>query len=89
VEVVSNYVKLIDQKWCLLSGNLSIRGVTRPTQFHAAYTAASRDPLTNGWEIGLSATATVNRSDYGIRENALLTGNITSTEITIEATQAQ
>ncbi len=93
MQFASTQVKLIDQSHCLLTGNLAIRGVTRSVQFQAVYTGINRDPLTKAWRVGLSATTTIDRRDFGMQfnrmsENALLVGNMTRIEINIEATQA-
>jgi polyisoprenoid-binding protein YceI len=93
IQFTSTKIKLLDQKHCLLTGDLSIHGITRPVQFQAAYTGTNRDPLTGAWRVGLSATTTIDRRDYGMSfnrmsENAILIGNTTRIEINVEATQA-
>ncbi|AGC46285.1 hypothetical protein MYSTI_04997 [Myxococcus stipitatus DSM 14675] len=54
-----------------LSGELTIRNVTKPVVFEARHTATSKDPWGNTRLI-FTARATLNRSDYGIRWNKTL-----------------
>ncbi|WP_342374560.1 YceI family protein [Myxococcus stipitatus] len=54
-----------------LSGELTIRNVTKPVVFEARHTATSKDPWGNTRLI-YTARATLNRSDYGIRWNKTL-----------------
>jgi polyisoprenoid-binding protein YceI len=60
-----------------ISGELTIRGVTRPVVFHAeGPTAPAKDPGGNT-RIGVSATTKINRKDFGLTWNAALeTGGI-------------
>jgi polyisoprenoid-binding protein YceI len=52
----------------LVSGDLTIRGVTRPVQLAAEYAGRVKDPW-GGERLGFSATTTINRSDYGLTWN--------------------
>ena len=68
-----------------VEGDLTIHGVTRKVTFDVeGPTAPSKDPWGNT-RIGLSATAKINRKDYGLNWNAALeTGGIlVGDEVTI------
>ncbi len=68
-----------------VSGDLTIRGVTRNVVFTVeGPTPATKDPWGNS-RIGLSATAKINRKDFGLTWNAALeTGGIlVGDEVTI------
>jgi polyisoprenoid-binding protein YceI len=55
----------------VLSGELTIKGITRPVDLQAQFGGAYRDP--EGYDIfGFTATADVNREDYGLLWNVAL-----------------
>ncbi len=59
-----------------IEGNMSIRGTTRPITVRAEYMGTSKDPWGNV-RAGFSATAEVNRKDFGLQWNqALETGGV-------------
>jgi polyisoprenoid-binding protein YceI len=72
-----------------VTGDLTIRDVTRPVTFTVeGPSAPSKDPWGNT-RIGLSATAKINRKDFGLAWNAALeTGGVLvgeDVQITLEA----
>ncbi|MEA2373373.1 MAG: hypothetical protein QOH12_3767 [Solirubrobacteraceae bacterium] len=59
-----------------IEGNLTIRGVTKPITLKATVDGADTDPWGNE-RVGLEATTTIVRSDYGMSFNqALGSGNL-------------
>ena len=89
----SQQVNLIDQTNSNLNGLLSIHGVTKSITFKASYAGQCRDPLTDGWRIGLTALTIIDRRDFGILFNRIeqgiaLISNEVRIEIHIEAVQA-
>lgn len=87
----STQLQLVDQTHCWLGGNLSLHGIVRPITFQVTYTGMSRDPLTDAWRIGLSATTKIDRREYGMNfssklaEGIALIGNETRIDIYVEA----
>ena len=69
----------------LLSGELTIRGVTRPVTLQAEYLGHVADPW-GGQRAIFTAEATLNREDWGLTWNMPLNGGglLVSTEIRIE-----
>jgi polyisoprenoid-binding protein YceI len=68
-----------------VSGNLTIRGVTREVIFHVeGPTPPGKDPWGNT-RLGLSATTKINRKDFGLNWNAALEagGFLVGEEVTI------
>jgi polyisoprenoid-binding protein YceI len=63
----------------VVTGALTVRGVTRPLTFGAAVS------IRGDGEIGLDATVRINRADFGLTWNVLGTASMLST-ITIQAT---
>lgn len=89
----TSFKKLSDNKY-LLSGNLTIRNITRPVRFNVTYGGTAKDGYGNT-KAGFKATGIINRFDYGLKWNALTEagGATVGKEITIdmklELTQAK
>ena len=68
-----------------VTGNLTIKDVTRPVTVDFEYTGAAVDPFGNH-RIGLEGTTTVNRKDWGVNWNAALEtgGVLVSEKVTLE-----
>jgi polyisoprenoid-binding protein YceI len=49
-----------------ITGNLTIKGVTRPVVLHAEFRGGQADPLNGNYAIGFHATTTIRRADFGI-----------------------
>lgn len=50
----------------LVTGNLTLHGITRPLTLNAVLVKQGKHPLTGAQRVGFSATASLKRSDYGI-----------------------
>ena len=62
---------------CKISGDLTIRGVTRPVILEGAYCGPVNDPFEEGaLSIGFTGSTVVNREDYGITWNAVMDGGV-------------
>lgn len=68
-----------------VSGDLTIRGVTRPVVLHVeGPTAPVKDPYGNA-RRGIVATTTINRQDYGLRWNkAVEAGPVVGDQVKVE-----
>jgi polyisoprenoid-binding protein YceI len=68
-----------------VTGDLTIRGITRPVTLAAELTGAATDPW-GGERIGFEATTVINRKDFGVNFNAPLEagGVLVSDKVTIE-----
>lgn len=62
-----------DGEGYLLDGELSLHGVTRPVPLHLKLTGVGPDAY-GGTRIGVSATGTINRSDFGVTANMPVPG---------------
>lgn len=59
-----------------VTGDLTIRGVTRPETFSVVYEGSGKDPWGNE-KVGFSGAGSINRADYGLTWNAALeTGGV-------------
>jgi polyisoprenoid-binding protein YceI len=61
--------KLSGNKY-LLSGNLTIHGVTKPAKFDVTYGGTAKDSYGNT-KAGFKAKSVINRYDYGLKYNSL------------------
>lgn len=75
-----------------MTGELTIRGVTRPVTFALEFEGTGKDPWGNE-RIGFSATAKISRKDFGLTWNAaletggVLVGDQVKIELHLEATK--
>ncbi|SFJ24169.1 Polyisoprenoid-binding protein YceI [Paenibacillus sp. UNC496MF] len=59
-----------------VTGNLTLRGLTRPETFSVTYEGSGKDPWGNE-KVGFSAKGAISRSSYGLTYNAVLeTGGV-------------
>jgi polyisoprenoid-binding protein YceI len=68
-----------------VTGDLTIRGVTKPIAFDLEFTGSAVDPFGNT-RVGLDGSVKINRKDWGVNFNAALEagGVLVSEEITLE-----
>lgn len=68
-----------------VTGDLTIRGVTKPVTVSWDYTGSATDPFGNE-RVGFEGTTTINRSDFGLKYNAPLAagGVLISEKIVLE-----
>jgi polyisoprenoid-binding protein YceI len=64
-----------------IHGNLTLHGVTRPVALDTRFVGAGRNPLSKAYTIGFNATATIRRSDYGVKMDVPLVGDETAIRI--------
>jgi polyisoprenoid-binding protein YceI len=68
-----------------VTGDLTIKGVTRSITFPLEFQGEAKDPFGNT-RVGFEGSASINRSDYGVSWNAVLEtgGVLVSEKITLE-----
>ena len=77
-----------------VTGDLSLHGVTKPVVFNAEFNGTDKDPWGN-LRAGLSATAKINRKDFGLNwsqtleSGGLLVGDEVKIEIDLSTIQQQ
>jgi polyisoprenoid-binding protein YceI len=49
-----------------ITGDLTIKGVTKSVTLDVVYSGSEPDPLTDAYALGFHATATIKRSDFGL-----------------------
>jgi len=68
-----------------VTGDLTIRGVTRPVSIDLEFTGSAVDPFGNA-RVGFEGSTTINRKDWGVNWNAALEagGFLVSDNVTLE-----
>jgi polyisoprenoid-binding protein YceI len=81
----STSVEKVGDERYRVTGDLTIKGVTRPVSVDFEYTGAATDPFGNK-RIGLEGSTVVNRKDWGVNWNAALEagGVLVSEKVTLE-----
>lgn len=59
-------IRLIDSDSAAISGNLTLRGVTKPVTIEADFNQAGINPGDQQYTLGFDGQATIKRSDFGI-----------------------
>ena len=85
ITFASTAVEQLDAENYRVTGDLTIKGVTKPVTVDFEYTGAATDPFGNH-RIGLEGKTTVNRKDWGVNWNAALEtgGVLVSEKVTLE-----
>jgi len=72
-----------------LSGDLSIRGVTKPVTLDVKINSAAMNRMSRKEMIGVSVTGTINRSDFGLNAYMPIVGDELSLDIQVEFERAR
>jgi polyisoprenoid-binding protein YceI len=80
IRFVSTNVERIDPENYRLTGDLTIKGITKPVSVDFEFTGVATDPFGNE-RAGFEGKATINRKDWGVSFNAALeTGGVLVSE---------
>ncbi len=80
IRFASTSVEVVDDERVRLTGDLAIKGITRPVTVDVEYTGSAVDPYGNV-RVGFEGSTTVNRRDWGVSWNAPLeTGGVLVSE---------
>ncbi len=85
IEFTSTAVEALTEDRYRVTGDLTIKGTTKPVTVDFDYTGAATDPFGNQ-RLGLEGTTTINRKDWGVTWNAALEagGVLVSEKVTLE-----
>ena len=84
---VSTKVEAKDADNAVVTGNLTLHGVTRPVALQVKFNKLARHPLTFRRTAGFSATATLSRKDFGMDHWQKLVGDEVQLVLEVEATR--
>src|SRR6476661_9401695 len=80
ITFVSTQVEREDESTWLITGDLTIKGVSKPVTIEFESTGSARDPFGN-LRVGFEGAATINRKDWDLSWNAALeTGGVLVSE---------
>lgn len=82
----STKVETKDKKNFKITGNLTLKGVTKPVVLNAVLNKQANHPMANVPAIGFDATTSFKRSDFNIAEYVPNVGDKIAIKITTEAT---
>lgn len=85
IRFASTAVEPVDASTYRVTGDLTIKGVTRPVTFELEVTGTATDPFGNQ-RLGLEGSTTINRKDWGVSWNAALDagGVLVSEKVALE-----
>jgi polyisoprenoid-binding protein YceI len=66
-----------------ITGDLTLRGVTKPVVLDATFTGAGKSPMGNKSVVGFEATTSVKRSDFGITFGIPAVSDVVPLKITV------
>ena len=68
-------MRLIDRDSAAITGNLTLRGVTRPVTIEADFNQAGINPVDQKYSLGFDGETTIKRSDFGINYGLPMLGD--------------
>ncbi len=87
ITFASKSVRRIDDKNYVISGDLTVRGVTRPVDFSTVLTARTVNPFLKVPAVGFVATAKIKRSDFGMTQILFAVSDEVDLKIALEMNQ--
>lgn len=84
IHFTSNGVKVTGDHEGVVTGNLTMLGVTKPVKLKVHFNKAGYHPLTNLYVAGFSADTTIKRSDFGMTYLTSMVGDDVKIEIQTE-----
>lgn len=84
IQFTSTSVDQTSDKAATISGVLTIRGVAKPIILAAHFIGSGTNPLTRDRTVGFSATTTVQRSDFGLKNWLPFVGDKVDITIDVE-----
>ncbi|SMF61384.1 YceI family protein [Allosphingosinicella indica] len=81
---VSTAVRPTGERSADVTGNLTLHGVTRPVTLAVTYNGAGKSPVSGQYVAGFSATATIQRTEFGIDQYAPALGDAVELKISGE-----
>ncbi|WP_111891420.1 YceI family protein [Acinetobacter sp. MB5] len=89
ITFVSTKVQTTDKKHFKITGNLTVKGITKPVVLDAVLNKQGIHPMTKDEAVGFNATTSFNRSDFGLANYVPYVGDKITVNITTEAHAAK
>lgn len=78
---VSTEVSPVGAEDAVVSGNLTLHGITKPVVLHVHFVGAGVNPMDKAYTVGFQATGTIHRSDFGVKKYVPYVGDDVSLTI--------
>lgn len=88
ITFTSTGIEVTGDNTALISGDLTIKGETRPVILDARLNQSGEHPMAGKPWAGFDATTTINRSEFGLSEFVPYVGDALDVHISIEAMKA-
>lgn len=89
VSFTSTSINVTGDNTAVITGDLSLNGVTKSVDLDAVLNKADTHPMANKAWLGFNATTTLMRSDYGLGAFAPAVSDAVDVQISIEAAAAE
>ena len=86
---VSNAVEKINDTTLKVSGDMTIKGITKPATFDVTVNAVGEHPMAQKPAVGFDATTVVKRSDFGMDKFVPYVGDEVTISFSAEALQSE
>ena len=83
IRFTSAHIVRTDPRTAVVTGDLTFHGVTKPVTLSVVFNGAGTDPIASAYTVGFDGTATIHRSDFGVKTYVPLIGD--AVEIRISA----
>jgi polyisoprenoid-binding protein YceI len=80
----STRVERLGERQARVTGDFTLRGVTRPVAFVGTFNAAGVHPITKRYTIGFGGEATVKRTDFGVAYGVPAIGDEVRLDLDVE-----
>lgn len=93
IDFESTNIQQTSPKSGIVTGKLTLHGVTRTVEFQTQFGGSTQDPESNSWRVGFAAKGTINRRMFNMhyaqlaRGDVALVGDQTNIELHLEAVQ--
>lgn len=95
IDFESTHVQQTEAAKGLVTGNLTLHGITQQVCFQTTFGGSTQDPESNSWRVGFSARESIDRRTFNIHFNPFskggiaLIGDLVQLELHIEAVQVE
>lgn len=84
----STKIDLVDAAHARMTGDLTLKGVTRPVTLDVTMNKCGEHPFTKKQTCGFDAVGTIKRSDFNMSESIPMVGDEVKIQITVEGSVA-
>lgn len=87
ISFVSKSIAITGETTGTITGDLTIRGITKPVTFDTTFHGIGVFPVDNKNHAGFEATATINRSDFGVSYGVPIASDAVKLQLDVQLVQ--